>query len=295
MTVYVIGGINHDIVATSDSHPRPGETLTGHDLNFYPGGKGANQAIAASRAGATVAMIGCTGDDPAGTSLRDYLISAGVDVSRVSTINEAPTGTALIVVANGENSIIVVLGANEHVGPDSIDGIGFTAQDIVVAQFETPIDTTLAAFERARQAGARTILNPSPVTAFDPELLKHIDFLVVNEHEFELIFSAPLNSVLNDNADKPASFPGTLVITLGAEGVLTLTDDERIRQAGRAVEVVDSTGAGDCFVGYLASALHSGDDIAASIALANLAASISVTRPGAASSIPDRKSVVVTP
>jgi ribokinase len=291
MSVYVIGGINQDIVATSESHPRPGETLTGSDLNYYPGGKGANQAIAAARAGASVAMIGCTGNDAAGNDLRNYLADAGVDVSRVRARDEAPTGTALIVVANGENSIIVVLGANEHVAPDSLDGLSFTEEDIVVAQFETPIETTLTAFKRARKAGARTILNPSPVTPIQPELLSHIDFLVVNEHEFELIFETPLAPVLTDNAGKPDAFTGTLVITLGSEGVLTLTEKDRIRQAGQAVEVVDSTGAGDCFVGYLASALHNRDSLASAIELANLAASISVTRPGAASSIPDLKSL----
>lgn len=125
MTVYVIGGINQDIVATSDSHMRPGETLTGNSLAYYPGGKGANQAIAAARAGADVAMVGCTGNDPAGEELRGYLTSSGVDVSSVARIEGVPTGTALIVVANGENSIIVVLGANQHVAVDSVSDISF--------------------------------------------------------------------------------------------------------------------------------------------------------------------------
>ena len=141
-----------------------------------------------------------TGNDAAGSGLRDYLADAGVDVSRVDVKDQVPTGTALIVVANGENSIIVVLGANEHVGPDCMDGISFTEEDIVVAQFETPIETTHAAFISARKAGARTILNPSPAAPIQPELLGHIDFLVVNEHEFELIFETPLAPVLNDDA-----------------------------------------------------------------------------------------------
>jgi len=292
MTVYVIGGINQDIVATSDSHLRPGETLTGNDLNYYPGGKGANQAIAAARAGAEVAMIGCTGDDAAGSELRKYLAESSVDVSRIVIKKGVPTGTALIVVANGENSIIVVLGANKTVGPDNIDGISFTAEDIVVAQFETPIETTLAAFKTARQAGARTILNPSPVVPIQQELLGQTDILVVNEHEFELIFETPLGPVLNDDADGPDGFKGTLVITLGSDGVLALSENDRIRQAGCAVEVTDSTGAGDCFMGYLAAALHNEEDLPLAIALANLAASVSVTLPGAASSIPDRESLL---
>jgi ribokinase len=291
MTVYVIGGINQDIVATSDSHLRPGETLTGNDLNYYPGGKGANQAIAAARAGADVAMIGCTGDDAAGSGLREYLVESGVDVSRVVAKENVPTGTALIVVAKGENSIIVVQGANETVAPDCIEGIAFTADDIVVAQFETPVATTLAAFKTARQAGAKTMLNPSPVVPIQSELLEQIDILVVNEHEFELIFETPLAPVLNDQAGRPEGFSGTLVITLGSDGVLALSENDRIKQAGRTVEVIDSTGAGDCFMGYLAAALHNQEDLTSALTRANLAASDSVTRPGAASSIPDRASL----
>ena len=291
MTVYVIGGINQDIVATSDNHLSPGETLTGNDLNYYPGGKGANQAIAAARAGADVTMIGCSGTDAFGEGLRNYLAESGVDVSRVVAKEGVPTGTALIVVAQGENSIIVVLGANETVGMDSIEGISFAAGDVVVAQYETPIDTTLAAFKAARQAGARTLLNPSPVTSTTQELLDEVDVLVVNEHEFESIFDTSLDPVLSRDADVPDNFNGTLVITLGSDGVLTWSDGERVTEAGRTVEAVDSTGAGDCFMGYLAAALHDKQALASSIALANLAASISVTRPGAASSIPDRGEV----
>ena len=289
MTVYVIGGINQDIVATSDNHLSPGETLTGNDLNYYPGGKGANQAIAAARAGANVTMIGCIGTDAFGEGLRNYLAESGVNVSRVIAKENVPTGTALIVVAQGENSIIVVLGANETVGLDSIDTISFTADDVVVAQYETPIETTLAAFKAARRAGARTLLNPSPVVSTSQALLDEIDVLVVNEHEFKSIFDVPLDPVLTGEAETPDSFSGTLVITLGSDGVITWEEGERIRQTGRMVEAVDSTGAGDCFMGYLAATLHNKQDLVSAIALANQAAAISVTRPGAASSIPQRQ------
>ena len=152
MTIYVIGGINQDIVATSENHLRPGETLTGTGLAYYPGGKGANQAIAAARAGSPVTMIGCTGDDAFGDGLRSYLAESGVDISGVTVNKDVPTGTALIIVAKGENSIMVVLGANEKVVPESIHGIDFEKDDVVVAQFETPMETTLLAFE-AHQLG----------------------------------------------------------------------------------------------------------------------------------------------
>ena len=292
MTIYVIGGINQDIVATSENHLRPGETLTGTGLAYYPGGKGANQAIAAARAGSPVTMIGCTGDDAFGDGLRSYLVESGVDISGVTVNKDVPTGTALIIVAKGENSIMVVLGANERVMPESVHGIDFEKNDVVVAQFETPMETTLLAFEAAKSVGARTLLNPSPVKgSINQELLNATDVLVVNEHEFTSIFNAPLEPLLNGKERRPKQFSGTLVITLGEEGVSTWNEDEAMKHAGRPVDVLDSTGAGDCFMGYLASGLHEKKDLGSAINLANIAASISVTRAGAASSLPTRQEV----
>ena len=292
MTIYVIGGINQDIVATSENHLRPGETLTGTGLAYYPGGKGANQAIAAARAGSPVTMIGCTGDDAFGDGLRSYLAESGVDISGVTVNKDVPTGTALIIVAKGENSIMVVLGANEKVVPESIHGIDFEKDDVVVAQFETPLETTLLAFEAAKSVGARTLLNPSPVKgSINQELLNATDVLVVNEHEFMSIFNAPLEPLLSGKASRPKKFSGTLVITLGEKGVSTWNGDEAIKHAGRPVDALDSTGAGDCFMGYLASGLHGKKDLGSAVNLANAAASISVTRAGAASSLPTRQEV----
>ena len=295
MTIYVIGGINQDIVATSDNHLRPGETLTGTSLAYYPGGKGANQAIAAARAGSSVTMIGCTGNDAFGTGLREYLAKSDVDISKVTVKEDVPTGTALIIVAKGENSIMVILGANGQVTPESIQGIDFQSEDLVVAQLETPLETTLQAFEAARSVGAKTLLNPSPISGtIEQELLNATDVLVINEHEFTSIFNAPLDSLLNGKANRPEQFSGTLVITLGDKGVSIWDDDESIKQEGRNVDVLDSTGAGDCFMGYLASALHEKQGLSSAIKLANVAASISVTRAGAASSIPVREEVEKT-
>ncbi len=292
MSVFVVGGINHDVVVTSDQHMRPGETLTGDSLNYYPGGKGSNQAIAAARAGADVIMIGCTGDDAAGRELREYLSNAGVDVSHVAVRADVPTGTALIVVAHGENSIMVVLGANQEVTPEALAGIEFEATDIVVAQLETPVDATKAAFRLAREAGARTFLNPSPIDDINSELVDLVDVLVVNEYEFEQIFDQPLAAVLDEDADATFDFAGTLVVTLGAEGVVTIDEHgRRARLPARVVDVVDSTGAGDCFAGYLAAGLQEGAALQDAVALANVAASISVTIPGAASSLPLREVV----
>lgn len=292
MSVYVVGGINHDIVVTSDSHMRAGETLTGDSLNTYPGGKGSNQAIAAARAGADVFMIGCTGGDAAGQGLREYLSSSGVDTSHVAVRADVPTGTALIVVAHGENSIMVVLGANREVSAALLDGVEFEAGDIVAAQLETPVDATKAAFRLAKASGARTFLNPSPIDHVDAELVDLVDVLVVNEHEFEQIFDRPLAAVLDEDSDETFDFVGTLVVTLGAEGVVTIDENgRRSRLTARPVDVVDSTGAGDCFAGYLAAGLQEGASLEEAVALANVAASISVTIPGAASSLPMRETV----
>ena len=292
MSVFVVGGINHDIVVTSDQHMRAGETLTGDSLNYYPGGKGSNQAIAAARAGADVAMIGCTGDDAAGRELREYLSSAGVDVSHVAVCADVPTGTALIVVAHGENSIMVVLGANREVTPDALVGVEFKPGDIVAAQLETPVDATKAAFRLAREAGARTFLNPSPIDNVDSELVDLVDVLVVNEYEFEQIFDKPLAVVIDEDSQATFDFTGILVVTLGAKGVVTIDEHgHRARLSARDVDVIDSTGAGDCFAGYLAAGLQEGASLADAVALANVAASISVTIPGAASSLPLREAV----
>ena len=157
------------------------------------------------------------------------------------------------------------------------------------------METTHQAFEAARSVGAKTLLNPSPISGtIEQELLNATDVLVINEHEFTSIFNAPLDSLLNGKANRPEQFSGTLVITLGDKGVSIWDDDESIKQEGRNVDVLDSTGAGDCFMGYLASALHEKQELSSAIKLANVAASISVTRAGAASSIPVREEVEKT-
>lgn len=289
--VFVIGSLNNDIVVTADRHPKPGETLQGDSLAQYSGGKGLNQAIAAKRAGADVAMIGAVGADAVGESLIEYLSAEGVEVAGVQSVSDSPTGTAIIVVAGGENSIVYVAGANNTLSPNQLHDFVPRTGDVVVAQFETPVAATLKAFELARAQGAVTVLNPAPAKEVPQELLALTDYLIVNEHEFAIIFDRPAHNILKEGNVSGAtnnSFSGRLVLTLGEQGVIAWSKEQVFKESGVSIDVVDSTGAGDCFVGYAAAALAQGQDFAEILKTANVAAAQSVTKPGAAASIPRR-------
>jgi ribokinase len=275
--VWVAGSINMDLIATAPRHPAVGETVLGHDLARLPGGKGANQAVAAARSGAPTRLVGAVGDDAFGTELRTYLNGQGIATGTVVTKADKPTGTALIVVADADNTIVVVPGANAALGDaDAPPASAFAAGDVVVAQLETPQATTIKVFAAAHARGATTILNAAPAALLDTDLLPLIDLLVVNESEREL-----LRNQLDGNP------PITVICTLGANGVSTTTSDGSvIVTEGRKVDAVDTTGAGDCFVGYLAAGLASGRALTAAIERANSAAALSVQRTGAAPSIP---------
>ena len=287
--VHVVGSIIQDIVVGADRHPLPGETIRGTSLRTYPGGKGANQAIAAVRAGAMVSMIGITGRDAAGQNLTAYLRDSGVACDLVSTTDEAPTGTGLITVARGENMIVVVVGANAYLDEAAALRIGFEPDDVCVAQLETPVSTTLVAFRRARAAGATTMLNAAPAAPVSNDLLNLVDILVVNEHELTTVFDVAMPEVLGSEIlpDRlSARFGGVLILTLGANGAALWNPGQRVLIPGHQVEAVDSTGAGDCFVGYLAAGLVAGLGLEQAARRANRAAAISVSCHGAASSIP---------
>jgi ribokinase len=275
--VWVAGSINMDLIATAPRHPAVGETVLGHDLARLPGGKGANQAVAAARSGAPTRLVGAVGDDAFGSELRTYLNGQGIATGTVVTKADKPTGTALIVVADADNTIVVVPGANAALGDaDAPPASAFAAGDVVVAQLETPQATTIKVFAAAHARGATTILNAAPAALLDTDLLPLIDLLVVNES---------VRVLLRIQLD--GTPPNTVICTLGATGVSTTTrDGSVIVTEGRKVDAVDTTGAGDCFVGYLAAGLASGRALTAAIERANSAAALSVQRTGAAPSIP---------
>jgi ribokinase len=301
--VFIAGSINMDVVATADRHPRIGETVAGNAVLYFPGGKGANQAVAAAKLGAPATLIGRVGADAFGRELRAFLSAQGVDLTFVEDTAEAHTGTAIITVANADNTIVVVPGANAHVSAEDVAAPVLAKGDIAVSQFEIPLAAVSAFFKRARAAGATTILNPAPAIEFGPEMLDLVDILILNETELGLLARTELR-----DTDDPARFfeaaralaakQNTIIcVTLGSRGVLALIEGQASIIAGRAVEAVDTTGAGDCFVGAVAAQLAEGKPVRDALDYANAAASICVQRMGAAPSMPTAAEVaaVVSP
>lgn len=295
--VFVAGSINMDVVATADRHPRVGETVAGRKVLYFPGGKGANQAVAASRLGAGTTLIGRLGKDSFGGELKSFLGEQGIDLGYVMETAEAHTGTAIITVAETDNTIVVIPGANGLVGAGDVEVVPLLAGDVAVSQFEIPLPAIAAFFRRARAAGATTLLNPAPAQAMPRELLALVDILVLNETELGFLASSELSE--SDEAAKiiavarqlQAREDQTICVTLGKRGVLALAGREEIAVQGRAVKALDTTGAGDCFVGALAAQLADDVPLRAALAFANAAASISVQRMGAGPSMPTAKEV----
>ncbi len=291
--VVVVGSINMDIVATAARLPAPGETVAGDDLRRFPGGKGANQAVAAARAGAPTAMVGAVGADAAGAELAAFLAAAGVDTTAVDVVSGVTSGTAVIVVdADGENVIVVIPGANAYLAPSDVDRAHVAPGDVVVVQFEVPPATVVAALRHARAHGATTILNPAPFREIDADLAALVDVLVLNEHELATASGCALTVTSSTAAlgvavaQLPRPLGATTVVTLGARGAVAFTADRAFEVPGIATAAVDATGAGDCFVGVLAARIAAGDPLDQALARANTAAAICVERPGAGPSMP---------
>ena len=290
--VFVAGSINMDVVATADRHPRIGETVAGTALLYFPGGKGANQAISAARLGAPTTLIGRLGKDAFGDQLKAFLGAQGVDLSFVQATAGADTGTAVITSANADNTIVVIAGANALVSVADVTSPVLARGDIAVSQFEIPLPATAAFFKRARTAGAATILNPAPATECRTELLELVDILILNETELGFLTKTELRDTddlvrfVEAARSLPIGRDKTVCVTLGKRGVLALIDGEPRIVAGRTVTAVDTTGAGDCFIGAVAAQLAGGNSIGDALSYANAAASICVQRMGAAPSMP---------
>jgi ribokinase len=296
--VLVAGSINMDIVARAARFPRIGETVGGEGLAFFPGGKGANQAVAAARSGAPTALIGRLGDDASGRELQAFLSGQRVDLSHVKTTEQAHSGTAIITVCDGDNTIVVVPGANGLVEASDVAAPVMQAGDVLVSQLEIPTPAIAGFFRRGRAARARTILNPAPALASGRDLLALADIVVLNETEVGFFLAREID------ADEPPEQVIALArglqrmedqivcVTLGRRGVIALVDGDVIAIPGHAVTAVDTTGAGDCFVGALAARLADGAAIGAALEYANLAASICVQRMGAGPSMPTQDEVM---
>ena len=290
--VFVAGSINMDVVATAQRHPRIGETVAGTSVLYFPGGKGANQAVAASKLGAPTTFIGRLGKDAFGRELRAFLGAQDIDLTFVQETAEAHTGTALITVADADNTIVVIPGANALMSVADVAAPVLTKGDIAVSQLEIPLPTIRAFFERARASGATTILNPAPAQKFNRDLLDLVDILILNESELGLLAGTELGDADDDARviDAIRSLqPGNdriVCVTLGRRGVVALIDGRPHIDLGRAVKAVDTTGAGDCFVGAVAVLLADGQPVRNAFGYANIAASMCVERMGAAPSMP---------
>jgi ribokinase len=290
--VFVAGSINMDVVATADRHPRIGETVAGNAVLYFPGGKGANQAVSAVKLGAPTTLIGRLGKDAFGDQLKAFLAAQGVDLSFVQETAGAHTGTAIITTANADNTIVVIPGANALVNAADVEAPALAKGDIAVSQFEIPLAAVSAFFKRARAAGATTILNPAPATEFDAELLDLVDILILNEGELGFLTRTELRDTDNHARFIEAikslqrSQDKIICVTLGKRGALALVDGNPLIVPGRIVEAVDATGAGDCFVGAVAAQLAGQKSIREALAYANSAGSICVQRMGAAPSMP---------
>lgn len=283
--IVVLGSANMDLVVRQPRLPRPGETMFGSAFSTVPGGKGLNQAVAAARAGGDVAFLGAIGRDVFGEELRRCLERDGIATDALAVVDE-PTGTAHIsVLDGGENAIVVVSGANAAITElDTTARRTIEGARYLVAQFERPIPLITQAFALARDRGIRTVLTPAPVTRVDPGLLDLVDVLVPNAAE-----ASELAGVDDEveAARRLSQRVGVVVMTRGSRGVLVTRGRDVIADLpARSVEAVDTTGAGDTFAGVLVARLAAGDELDAALAAAGVAASISVTRHGASTSMP---------
>ncbi|MCY1264947.1 ribokinase [Pseudomonas jessenii] len=290
--VVVIGSLNMDLVTRASRLPKGGETLIGQSFTTVSGGKGANQAVAAARLGAQVSMIGCVGNDAYGEALRGALLAEQIDCRAVSTV-DGSSGVALIVVDDSsQNSIVIVPGANGALTAETIDRFDsvIRAADVLICQLEVPDASVGHALKRGRELGKTVILNPAPASRPLPsDWYASIDYLIPNESEASALSGLSVDSL--DTAQAAATRlialgAGKVIITLGAQGSL-FADGQRFEHfPAPVVKAVDTTAAGDTFVGGFAAALAAGNDEAQAIRFGQVAAALSVTRAGAQPSIP---------
>ncbi len=289
--VCVVGSVNVDLVVRVDHLPAPGETVLGGRFSTHDGGKGANQAVAAARAGAGVTLIGAVGSDEHGRRALEALRAEGLDLDRVRRADTEQTGVALIVVGpRGENQIAVAPGANHAWQLDHEDRARIAACDVLLTNHEVPADVVAEALHVAHGAGVRAILNPAPARALSSEILALGPILTPNEHE--LVVAIGNDDTQAALEELTARHAGPIVVTQGAAGALVVDDGREERFAGHAVDaVVDTTGAGDTFNGVLAAWLAGGSSLADAVRAANLAASMSVGTAGARDGMPHLEAI----
>ena len=299
--VVIVGSLNMDLVTRAPRLPRAGETLAGQSFVTVPGGKGANQAVAAARLGASVAMIGCVGDDAYGEQLRTALLAEGIDCQAVTRVTGESTGVALIVVDdNSQNAIVIVAGGNGHVTASVVDSFDalLSGADVIICQLEVPLDTVGHVLKRGHELGKTVILNPAPASGPLPaEWFAWIDYLIPNESEATALTGLPVDSTASADAAASALLKAgvsKVIVTLGEQGALFASASRSEHFPAPKVQPVDTTAAGDTFVGGFAAALADGKSESDAIRFGQVAAALSVTRSGAQPSIPTLAEVQVS-
>lgn len=299
-TIVVIGSLNMDLVMRTPRVPASGETLNGHDFRTVPGGKGANQAVACARMGGKVILIGQVGDDAFGETLRDGLIRDGIDVSSVTRTSAVGTGVAVILVEDtGQNRIMLASGANGTLQPIDIDNAGALIRSaaMLIVQLEVPMSVVQRAVEIAHGAGVPVLLNPAPPDLLPEGILSRVCILVPNESEASMLTGLPV-------VDAPSAIAaarlfrrqgvGSVVVTLGEQGVVVVDDAGERHLLAHVVKAVDTTAAGDTFIGGLSVGCVEGLSIDAAVAMGQRASALCVTRHGAQPSIPYRRELAGT-
>lgn len=286
----VVGSINMDMTVKAERIPIKGETLKGWDLKYIPGGKGANQAVAMAKLGASVEMFGCVGEDAAGASLLKNLQDTGVETKCVKVAAGVPTGLAMITVGDNDNTIIVVAGTNGLVNIDYVNEVkdSLLECEIVLLQHEIPQETVEYVIALCAENGVKVVLNPGPARPVKQELLEKVTYLTPNEHEAVILFGKdiPFDEMMK-------RYPEKLVITQGSRGVSTcLKSGEVVIVPARKANVVDTTGAGDTLNGAFTVAVTEGKDIREALAFANTAAGLSTEKFGAQGGMPTYNEVI---
>lgn len=290
--IFVLGSLNVDLVMQSERLPEQGETMRGDVFSTHFGGKGANQAVAAARLGGDVSFCGCVGDDVFGTRVKENGIRQNIDMSRVATISGVSSGVALIHVIEGDNRILLFPGANDHVTREHVDAFLSKARkgDLLVLQLEIPIDVVKYAIKRAHDFGMMVLFNPAPADASCTSSLAFVDVLIVNRIEAKMLTSK------DDLEEALVSLQSlgvkNVIVTLGEKGYLFANANERIEGQGQKVDVLDTTGAGDGFVGGIAYALSKDMTMKDALRLANMVGAYSVRKLGAQDSYPNLEEII---
>lgn len=284
MRLAVVGSINTDMTVTAERIPLKGETLMGDSISYIPGGKGANQAVAMAKLGAEVEMFGCVGNDSNGEKMIENMKNVGIKTDNIKVLEDVPTGIAMITVAENDNTIVVVPGANGKVDKAYVDSIKdvLQAYDMVVLQHEIPLDTVHYIVEFCAEKNIPVVLNPAPAAKVPMEIIEKVTYLTPNEHEAVLIFGDELTT-----EELLKKYPEKLLITQGSKGVSTcLKSGDVLTVPPRPANVVDTTGAGDTLNGAFCVKIAGGADVKTALTFANTAASLSIEKFGAQSGMP---------